>query len=404
MKKMYAHAVCLALTVTIVSSAGQVFAADRDHERDSSYMQGKARNIIVMVPDGMGLADVTAARIAKNGPDGDRLNFERLPVIGYQRTHSANSTVTDSAAAASAWAAGQKFNNGEISCHAVENVCVENPTTILEIAKSMGKATGLVVTSTITHATPAAFGAHVNSRQCETEIGRQYIEEIGVDVLLGGGIGANKRDAKYNCDQYPGQDGNAVIAQALGLGYEYVTTADELHQKISDDDRIKLLGLFNDGGLTPEYLRSVEISQPRLPEMTAAALDILEEDKDGFFMMVEGSQIDWANHDNNYEYQLGEMLAFDQAVKTVQDWIMAAPQRRQDTLLIVVADHDTGGFAVNGPYGTLSDAGDMVEAGWTTGGHTAGDTIIWSQGPGSRELGESLDNTDLFHIMKKAMK
>ena len=104
-------------------------------------LPGPARNVIFMVPDGMGLADVTAARILKNGPDGAPLNLETLRTIGYQRTHSANSTVTDSAAAASAWAAGDKFNNGEISCHSVDTVCVENPPTILELAKAEGGVT-----------------------------------------------------------------------------------------------------------------------------------------------------------------------------------------------------------------------------------------------------------------------
>jgi alkaline phosphatase len=149
-----------------------------------------------MVPDGMGLSNVTAARIFRGGPDGDNLYFENLAQIGYQRTHSRNSTVTDSAAAAATWACGEKFNNNEISCHDNDfnKVCDENgsPETILELAQKMGKSTGLVATSTITHATPAVWAAHVHYRNCETEIARLYIEETGVDVLLGGGIGPNQ--------------------------------------------------------------------------------------------------------------------------------------------------------------------------------------------------------------------
>jgi len=144
--------------------------ADRKDYPIKSDLHPKAKNIIFMVADGMGLAHVTAARIFKNGPDGESLYLETLPTIGYQRTHSASDSLTDSAAAASAWASGEKFNNGEISCHDddQDGRCEPAPDpTILEIAKAKGKATGLVVTSTVTHATPGAFGAHVASRRCE---------------------------------------------------------------------------------------------------------------------------------------------------------------------------------------------------------------------------------------------
>jgi alkaline phosphatase len=366
----------------------------------------RAKNVIFMVPDGMGLSYVTAARIFLNGPDGDPLYMETLPQIGYQRTHSANSTVTDSAAAASAWAAGAKFKNGEISCHSVDDVCVENPETILELAKARGKATGLVATSTITHATPAAFGAHSQSRQCQTEIGRQYVEETMVDVLLGGGIGGNKDG--YNCEQYIGQDPLAVIAAAQAASYSYVVNEAEMDAAVAGGAE-KILGLFAPGGKTPEGFR-VDSSlpypegEPTLAEMTAVALDVLEENRRGFFLMVEGSQIDWAGHANNVDYLLAETIGFDEAVKKVLEWIDARFRRRMQTLLVVVADHETGGMMVNGPYGSLSVAGDIIEDGWSSRGHTAQDTIIWSQGPGSRQLGAALQNTDLFDAMKRVLK
>ena len=139
----------------------------------------KAENIIFMVPDGMGLSNVTAARIFKNGPNGGPLNLETLPHIGYQRTHSADSVTTDSAAAASAWASGEKYRNGEVSCHDddQDGKCEPEPVpTILELAKEKGKATGLIATSSITHGTPAAFGAHVHTRDCDKEIARQMFK------------------------------------------------------------------------------------------------------------------------------------------------------------------------------------------------------------------------------------
>lgn len=367
---------------------------------------GSAKNIIFMVPDGMGISYVTATRIFVNGPNGAPLQFETLPEIGYQRTHSADSTVTDSAAAGSAWAAGDKFNNGEISCHAVAGVCVERPSTILELAKAKGKMTGLVATSTITHATPAAFGAHAHSRQCQAEIGRQMVEDTEVDVLLGGGIGGN-RDG-YNCEQYAGQDPAVVVASATALGYAHVTNETDLNAAVAAGNA-KILGLFTADGKTPEMFwvdptASYPDGEPTLGDMTAAALDVLEESKKGFFLMVEGSQIDWAGHANDIEYLLAETIAFDESVRVVQEWIDAVPSRKAQTLLVVVGDHETGGMMIDGPYGSLSAAGEIIEDGWTSGSHSAQDTIIWSQGPGSSELGAALQNTDLFGVMESVLK
>jgi alkaline phosphatase len=354
----------------------------------------EVKNIIFMIPDGMGLADVTAARIYKNGPEGAPLNLETLENIGYQRTYSANSIITDSAAAGSAWACGEKFNNGEI-CYHVDGRPY-NPS-ILELAKAEGKATGLVATSTITHATPAVFGAHVKDRNCENEIARQYIELTGVDVMLGSGVAKFNSTGSDAC----GTSGN-FIAEASQKGYPVVYTKAGMDSAVANGTR-KLLGLFNDSGMTPEYLRVPGTTEPRLPEMTTDALKILEKDGDGFFIMIEGSQVDWANHANDLKYQLGETLAFDESVKVVLDWINASPERKAHTLLIVVPDHETGGFAINGPN-RLLNAGESVDAAWTSLDHTGVDTIIWSQGPGSKALGRAIDNTDIYGVMVKAFE
>jgi alkaline phosphatase len=255
-----------------------------------------------------------------------------------------------------------------------------------------------VATSTITHATPAVFGAHVHSRSCETEIARQYIEETGVDVLLGGGTSKFAPSGPDSC----GTSGD-FINEAMLKGYTVVYTASDLETALATYSIEKLLGLFSSGGMTPEINRTPGITEPRLPDMTAAALDVLEEDKDGFFLMVEGSQIDWGNHANDLPYQIGETLAFDEAVKVVLDWIGEKPWRKAQTLLIVVPDHETGGFAINGPYGSQASQGDYVEDGWTTGNHSATDVLIWSEGPGSERLGRALDNTDLYEVMEEAL-
>ena len=368
----------------------------------------KAKNIIFMVADGMGLAHVTAARIFKNGSDGESLYLETLPTIGYQRTHSASDSLTDSAAAASAWANGEKFNNGEISCHDddQDGRCEPAPgPTILEIAKAKGKVTGLVVTSTVTHATPAAFGSHVSSRRCEKEIARQYIQVTEVDVILGGGRKKFKSTEKQAdaCGTF-----GDFIADAGRKGYQIVYTKNALDGVVAKSSR-KILGLFAPKGKTPELFRlypeeHYPAEEPSLPQMTAAALEIVEKAEDGFFLLVEGSQIDWASHRNDVAYQIGETLAFDQAVKVVLDWINEKPDRRRNTLVIISADHETGGFAINGIRGRKYKRGDIVEHGWTSKGHTAGDVVIWSQGPGSQYLGRAVDNTDLYRVMLEVLK
>lgn len=191
------------------------------------------------------------------------------------------------------------------------------------------------------------------------------------------------------------------ISEAVQKGYTLVYTRDEMQAAVNNGTK-KMLGLFNDSYLVPESQRQ-GTTEPKLAEMTAAALDVLEEDKDGFFLMVEGSQVDGANHVNNMKYQISEVLAFDEAVKVVLDWINANPERKENTLLIVVPDHDTGGFAINGPY-SLIRAGEYMIPGWTTRGHTGVDTIVWSQGPGSQALGRALDNTDLYREMVRSLK
>ncbi|MGD9176116.1 MAG: alkaline phosphatase [Desulfobacterales bacterium] len=398
-----------ALAICLIFSLNTVVFAKHGGEH--------AKNIIFMCPDGMGISNVTAARIFKNGPNGDRLALESLKVIGHQSTHAKNSTVTDSAAAATAWAIGQKANNGEISCTRNEEEngdCTGAPKTILEIAKEMGKATGLVATSQISHATPAAFGAHAGNRYCGEEIARQYIEETGVDVVLGGGV-YYTNTAGSRCPwaaSLPGtglgQDG--IIESAVNNGYAVVQTKGQMNALTSET---KVLGLFKDfsQGKTVEYFRvggtPYPGDEPTLAEMTEAALDILDNHKRGFFLMVEGSQIDWEDHANNAVGMIAETLGFDAAVEVVRDWLQKG-NNAQHTLVIIAPDHDTSGYAIKGPYGSLSEAGDLldVESGngaYISGDHTGTDVVIWSEGPGSENLGEALDNTDLFHVMMEAL-
>jgi alkaline phosphatase len=363
-----------------------------------------AKQVIFMIPDGMGLANVTATRIRLNGPAGAPLNLETLDRVGYMRTYSETNTVTDSSAAASAFACGEKFVNNEVCFHADGR---PNNPTLLELAKSRGMATGMVATQTITHATPASFGAHVAARKCENEIARQYVMDSRPDVLLGGGR-ATFTDSVIDCP--PSGD---YITAASRQGYTYVTTKDGMRQAAAGStDRI--LGLFADKNLTPEYQRKPGTTEPRLPEMTAAALTVLERNKTGFFLMVEGSLIDSADHAESSEYQFGEMSAFDESVKVVLDWINARPERKEETLLIIVPDHETGGFAILGSETPNAGLGPFTY-GWTftlipgdpkdfEAHHTGGDLVLWSQGPGSDELARPIDNTGVYEVAKRALR
>ncbi len=403
----------LAMTSVVTPATAQMLGGN----------QHEIKQVIMMVPDGMGLADVTATRILQNcgnvpgeplagcqeGPGGAPLNLETLEHVGYVRTYSKTNTITDSSAAASAYACGEKFVNNEVCFHA--DLTPHNPS-LLELAQSRGMATGLVATQTITHATPAAFASHLSNRNCETEIARQYIEETRPDVLLGGGQAIFNPSKPDPC----GATGDYITA-AMQAGYTYVNTKAGLDAATNGTNR--LLGLFADKSLTPEYLRPADTTQPRLPEMTAAALKILEHNKTGFFLMVEGSLIDSGNHAELLDYQYGEMRAFDQAVKVVLDWINASPSRQQSTLLIVLPDHETGGFAVRGEGikgGELPNAGlGPFEAGWVfelvpgdpndfEAHHTGGDVVIWSQGPGSEALARAIDNTFVYQVVKDALR
>jgi len=398
LRKFAVYAFVASLTLSFIA-----VSAETNGTKDN-----RAKNIIFMVPDGMGLADVTAARIFKYGPNGDRLSFELLPVIGYQSTHSANSTVTDSAAAASAWASGDKYNNGEISCHDnnFDGACDDVPVpTILDIAQKRGKAAGLVTTSDITHATPAAFGSNVHSRRCEEEIARQYLAR-DIEVLLGGGIAANSSECLLKRSK--GAWLNEMLDLYASADYTIVDTEDDMNTAV-DNKANKLLGLFKKAGKTKETFRvdptvGYPDGEPTLPEMTRAALSILEENKKGFFLLVECAQIDWANHRKDFEGQLAETLVLDETVEVVLDWVYAKKKRHKETLIVVVPDHETAGFAINGPNGTLAEQGQRIEGAWASSGHTAVDVLIWAQGPSSSKFGQALDNTDLYYLMKEALR
>ncbi|MCF6335600.1 MAG: alkaline phosphatase, partial [Spirochaetales bacterium] len=266
--------------------------------------QVKAKNVIILVGDGMGMGTMELGRIMEYGKDG-RLNIQQMKTIGLMTTNPADGIVTDSAAAGTALATGVKTFNGGIGVDINKNP-VESMTTYFQ---NSGKSIGIISTNTVDDATPAAFGAHVADRYAgKSEIVRDYYDSQW-DVLLGGGT-------KYFGPAK--QDGVDMIEKFKESGYRYVTTRDEL-MNISGTG--KLLGLFSRSYMNYKTDRDEYIStEPSLKEMTMKALDILSKDPDGFFLMSEGARIDHASHAADATSVWLEMIEFDDAVKYCLDW------------------------------------------------------------------------------------
>ena len=335
------------------------------------------RTVILCIGDGMGPEHVRAAGLYLNGKAGT-LSFEAFPAQGLIRTRAADNPITDSAAAGTAMATGHRVNNGVISVqlpgdgHAL--------TTILERAQHAGKRVGLVTTTELTHATPAAFAAHTPSREQRAAIARDYLQRSKPDVLLGGG-------------------GAGMIADdAKAAGYTVVENRAELQDARRRRD-IRLCGLFGPGNMPYEYDDHIGIARayttfPHLHEMAMTAIDLLQESPNGFFLLVEGGRIDHAAHDHELERNILETVEFNRTVRLIIEWASG----RDDTLIIITADHETGGMAITGK----SDRGEFPDVTWSTPNHTSVDVGVYAAGTGASLFIGSHDNTDLPGLIAKA--
>jgi alkaline phosphatase len=446
------------LPIAVVSSLaiGSVIGMNQDNTeaeaKDSK--DGKAKNVIFMIGDGMGVPFTTALRYMNDNPETPE--FEKTAfdpyLIGMQSTYpeDEHENVTDSAAAATAMSGGVKTYNNAI---AVEND-QSRVKTVLEQAKENGMATGIVSTSQITHATPASYGAHDEHRDNENEIANDYFDEMikgehKMDVMLGGGTDFFEREDRNLAEEFKKD------------GYSYVKSAEEMKK----DDNEQILGLFAEEGMDKMIDRDEK--QPSLADMTTSAINRLKGDKDGFFLMVEGSQIDWAGHDNDVVAAMSEMRDFEKAFEEVRDFA----KENGETLVVVTADHSTGGFSIgsDGEYNWNPDVIDaakrtpdyMAEAiangasveetlsqyvdieltgkemasvkeaaaakdkvdidnaiekifdkrsgtGWTTSGHTGDDVPVYAFGPQKEKFAGMIDNTNqaelIFEILKNKGK
>lgn len=277
------------------------------------------KRIILFIGDGVGVSYWTAARYAS----ADALAVSQFKVVGLVDTRASNTPITDSAAGATAYASGVRTYNSAVGV-GPDSQPVE---TVLEAAKKQGWATGLVATSSITHATPAAFASHVRARADQFDIAKQ-MTALAPDVMLG--AGTRFFSARTRPD-------SADLVSQLRQTHTVVTDAASF-EAARDTAMRRMLGLFADTAMPPASRRT-----PTLPAMTRKAIDVLARDREGFFLMVEGSQPDWRGHDNApIQDVVDEMRDFDAAIGVA----LAYQRRVPDVLIIVVADHETGGLGI----------------------------------------------------------
>ena len=326
------------------------------------------KNVIFMIGDGTGIAQLYSGQLQEVGPNG-YLHAQRLPITGIVKTHAEDDLITDSASGATAYSCGIKTKNGVIAQDSDGNECV----TLLELSQKAGMKTGLIATSGVTHATPASFATHIDSRNKYSEIAEQLVESE-VDVILGGGLeyflpldsaGSSRAD-QLN-----------LISNFEERGYSIVLN----RQAMIEEDSDRIVGFFSPGGL-PSKNRI-----PSLSEMTSKAVENLSSKENGFFLMIEGSQIDWGGHANNTPYVLREVKDFDDAIGVV----LSFAEQNPGTLVIVTADHETGGMTING----VNRENTVVDIAWTSTGHTGTPIPLMAYGPHAVEFSGWWDNTDI---------
>ncbi len=322
--KRLKQSIALILMIALVAPAA-AFAQEADY--------GEAKNVIVMIPDGMNIESLTTARWFR---EGNQMTLDEM-ATGLVRTNNASTPIADSAPAGTAMATGIKTNSPYVGSYPSEvgmpgaaefeawraKMPIAN---VLEGAKTLGKSTGIVSTSNVQHATPADFSAHHPDRNNYEALGEQQVYQ-NIDVVLGAGSKYLNKDHRA--------DGEDLIGELKASGYSYITKRDEL----LNSNATKLWGLFAEKSLAYNLDRDPAV-EPTLAEMTQKALDILSQNDKGFFLMVEGSEVDWGAHANDPVAVVSDIHAFDDAVKVAKDFA----DQQGDTVIVIAADHGTGGM------------------------------------------------------------
>jgi len=326
-------------------------------------------NIILLIGDGMGLSHVSTVYYFGE----DSSSFDEFEAIGLMNTSSASHKITDSGAGGTALSSGKRTYNGAIGVDKDSNV-IEN---IVEILSKKAYMTGIVATSSITHATPAVFYAHVKSREQHEDIAVQLLHS-DIDFFAGGGT-------KYFCRR---KDNLNFLDSFSKYGFIVDTTG--LKQNINYDLKNKYGYILFEKSLP----KATEKRGNFLPDATHEALKYLSNAENGFFLMVEGSQIDWAGHDNDADYLIAEMLDFNKTIKVALDFA----KKDGNTLVIVLADHETGGFTLGSglSYEESEKDYNKILPTFATKGHSASLIPVFAYGPNSDKFTGIYKNTDVF--------
>lgn len=353
------------LLITLIS----FLASCSQHSKDEvpTQVKDKPLNVILLIGDGMGLSQVSSTYYYQDAVP----SFNRFKHIGLINTTSASHKITDSAAGAVAFACGKKSYNGAIGVDA-DSTTVKS---ITEILNEQGYANGLISTSSITHATPACFFAHVDNRNKKFEIARAMNKGI-INFFAGGGKQFFK-DSEENKD---------LLKQLASNNY--VIDTSELTNTSFDSSK-------NYGYLLADNAMP-KVTEGRgdfLPDAFELAAGYLSTNEKGFFLMVEGSQIDWGGHNNDAEYLIEEMKDFDKVIHAAIDFA----EKDGNTLVIVTADHEAGGFSLSPKVTEEGNDYDQIEPTFSTTGHTTTLIPVFAYGVGAEKFSGVYQNTDIFY-------
>jgi len=356
---------------------GVACKTETDKQEAKSTEQEEPLNVILMIGDGMGVPQVSTAYYFGE----DTPNFSRFKQIGFHKTSDKSHRITDSAAGATAFAIGQKTYKRAIGV-SVDTIPQE---TLLEQLQKQGYQTGLISLTTITHATPASFYAHVKDRDMHEEIAEQLVG-AKVDFIAGGG-------RKFFRDRV---DGKELFANFKEQGYHLDTL--QLSEVVLDQPNAYILA---EEGIPSK----IEGRKEFLTDATSMALDYFEKKKKPFFLMVEGSYIDWGGHAKDAEMMVSEVLDFDKTLGTVLDFV----EKHPNTLLVVTADHETGGVSIGKFYdidestGEKKEVPEKVTVYFNSDQHSGELIPVFAKGKGSENFQGIYENNEIFHKIQQAL-